>query len=291
MNGKRITLIIVVTILGAALFLAGTVFAQSGWGDRDQDGVFGWGTGHMAGWGDGERYGEGYRGMMGNYGEMMDGYGHMTGGGFADMMGEYGATMGAPMMGGWGGLVDVEPLSIEDSEQAVAAFLAESDEEDNLAVGEIMIFANHAYAQVIDAASGEGAFEVLVDPQTRNVYPEPGPNMMWNTTYGHMSGGMMGGVTTHNGGMMNGYGAYDRAEAAGTVDEAEAVTLAQTYLNEFLPGAVADDHADAFPGYYTLHVVRDGQIVGMLSVNAVSGDVFPHTWHGDFIEMTEAHAD
>jgi hypothetical protein len=30
----------------------------------------------------------------------------------------------------------------------------------------------------------------------------------------------------------------------------------------------------------------------MLSVNAFSGDVFPHTWRGDFVEMGEGqHAE
>ncbi|NIP27727.1 MAG: hypothetical protein GWO38_28915, partial [Phycisphaerae bacterium] len=52
----------------------------------------------------------------------------------------------------------------------------------------------------MDNDTGSGAFEVLVDPVTRNVFPEPGPNMMWNTEYGMMSGGNMGMM----GGMMNG---------------------------------------------------------------------------------------
>ena len=38
---------------------------------------------------------------------------------------------------------------------------------------------------------------------------------------------------------------------------------------------------------YTIDLERDGQIVGMLSVNGYDGQVFPHTWHGTFIEMSE----
>lgn len=277
MNTKRVLLILGVAIMAAALVLAGTAFAQSGWGDRDGDWMHtapnAWGSGHMSA------------------------AGHMPGwndedGRFAGMMGgQFGA-----MMGGWGGLVDVEPLTLEEAESAVADFLAESGEE-NWAVGEVMIFENHAYAQVVDAASGEGAFEVLVDPQTGNVTPEPGPNMMWNTEYGHMAGGMMHGYQAgmmggQYGHMMGGFDDTDRdANAAPDVDTVEAVGLAQAYLDEFLPGAAADEHADAFPGYYTLHVLRDGQVVGMLSVNAFSGDVFPHTWHGDFVEMAKSHVE
>ena len=40
---------------------------------------------------------------------------------------------------------------------------------------------HHAYAQILDLESGRGAFEVLVDPLSRTVYPEHGPNMMWNS--------------------------------------------------------------------------------------------------------------
>ena len=53
-----------------------------------------------------------------------------------------------------------------------------------------------------------------------------------------------------------------------------------------LPILTADEHADPFYGYYTLHVNRDGQTVGMLSVNGYTGQVFPHTWHGKLLEMS-----
>ncbi len=50
---------------------------------------------------------------------------------------------------------------------------------------------------------------------------------------------------------------------------------------------MADEHADPFYGYYTLHILRDGETVGMLSVNGYSAQAFLHSWHGDFVEMTE----
>jgi hypothetical protein len=46
-----------------------------------------------------------------------------------------------------------------------------------------------------DKSTGAGAFELLVNRYTGYVTPEPGPNMMWNTKYGAMSG-MMWGVNT-----------------------------------------------------------------------------------------------
>jgi len=36
----------------------------------------------------------------------------------------------------------------------------------------------------------------------------------------------------------------------------------------------------------TIHILRDGQTVGMLSVNGYTRQVFVHTWHGDLVERT-----
>ena len=161
--------------------------------------------------------------MMGNANNMaqQSGYGMMgssTGQYMPGMMnGQFGNNMmGGSMMGNFGaGLADVQPLSLEAAETAVSNYLATLDN-NNLALGEIMIFDNHSYAQIIDESTEAGAFEVLVNPVTGNVFPEPGPNMMWNTEYGMMSGsgsfgimgGMMSGAQTSSGmmggGMMGG---------------------------------------------------------------------------------------
>ncbi|MFQ5614739.1 MAG: hypothetical protein ACE5H9_21675, partial [Anaerolineae bacterium] len=120
----------------------------------------------------------------------------------------------------------------------------------------------------------------LVDPVTLAVSPEPGPNMMWNSKYSPMSGfGGFGPI-----GMMGDTGTPDLPTEL-PVSPQNAVTSAQRYLDAYLPGAEADEHADRFYGYYTLHVLRDGETVGMLSVNGYSGQVFLHTWHGDLLTM------
>ena len=58
----------------------------------------------------------------------------------------------------------------------------------NLEVTEVMEFANNYYAEVREKDTGIGAIELLVEKPGGTVYPEPGPNMMWNTKYGMMSG-------------------------------------------------------------------------------------------------------
>jgi hypothetical protein len=193
-----------------------------------------------------------------------------------------GGMMGAGMMGygvlGTSGLSNVNPLTLEEAEAAVQDYLA-SLGDDNLALGEIMIFDNHAYAQILEADTGFGAQEVLVDPATLSVYPEHGPNMMWNQKYGVMAGHM-------------GWTGASFAGAAGSPEDMpvtaeEAVEKAQAYLSNALPGTSVEE-ADPFYGYYTLDILQDGAPIGMLSVNGTTGQVFVHTWHGDFVEMAEA---
>jgi len=154
----------------------------------------------------------------------------------------------------------------------------------DLEIGEIMMFDNQAYAEILEKSTGIGAMEVLVDPATRTVYPEYGPNMMWNQRYSQMGGsyGMMGG---YRGGMM-GYAPTPEVPAEMSITPEEAIRLAQQFLDENFPGLQAANESDPFYGYYTIHTYKDGQVVGMLSVNGYNGEVFPHIWHGNFIEMT-----
>jgi hypothetical protein len=56
-------------------------------------------------------------------------------------------------------------------------------------------------------------------------------------------------------------------------------------LKHVRPGTAADEEADAFYGYYTLHVLTDGKMTGVLSVNGYTGQVWYHTWHGAFVDM------
>ncbi len=209
-----------------------------------------------------------------------------------------GIPYGSGMMGRFGSeaLLGIQPVEVEDARAAVESYLEELDLED-LEVGEVMVFDNHAYVQVLERSSGIGALELLVDPVTLAVFPEHGPTMMWNQKYGSMTGfggfgmmGMMGGFNFNfEESMLEVMG-----EQADVVDfgdlpvgPQEAVEAAQRYLDATLPGDKAEDSPDPFYGYYTLHIERDGEVVGMLSVNGTTGQVWPHTWHGELLEMSD----
>ena len=176
-----------------------------------------------------------------------------------------------------------------------------------LRVDEVMQFKRNFYAKLVDA-QGNGATEVLVDPSTGVVSIEYGPAMMWNTRYGmgRAAGSMMGsygrgmmrgygGMMGGSGGMMGGSG-YGRGMIGGdgtagtgttlsttSVSLADAHTLAQRWLDQNEPGVTVETGGDAFPGYYTLETLKGGRISGMVSVNASTGAVWPHWWHGAFI--------
>jgi len=285
-KGLRISLIVIgVVVAAAALLLVGLSLGRNYWGISSlwPTSAGGFAYGGMMGGGTlgSGAYGPGMMGG-GTLGSGAYGQGMMGGG----MMGSgaYGPGMMGGMMGGTS-LYGVEPLTLEQAREQLTDYLDVRGDE-NLQLGEIMIFDNHAYAEIVEADSGIGAMELLVDPVTLTVYPEPGPSMMWNLKYSPMgSYGMMGGMM---GGWAGASGLQSFEPSADMpVSPQQAIEAAQRYLDLYLPGTVSSDEVDPFYGYYTLHILRDGATVGMLSVNGYSAQVFLHSWHGEFVEMAE----
>lgn len=164
-----------------------------------------------------------------------------------------------------------EPITmqeaIEIAEQATQEFGSDYQ------LAEVMQFEVNFYAQIVERESGIGVQEILIDPYSGAVRPEQGPNMMWNTEFGHMNYGRN----------MHDWNQQPAGEM--TVTPQQAAQLAQTYLDQYQPGTLLGDELTQFYGYYTLHTLQDGQIAGMLSVNGYSGQVWYHHWHGAFIAM------
>lgn len=274
-NTFRRILVIVAVVAGAGviLFVGGNALARG-------NGPLGWTPwGMMGGNGNNQSAATWIGSRMGYTGTMSNGAGIMGSDAMQQMMGGTGMMsnggnmMNGGMMGfGSPSLLGVKPLSVDQATSAVNAYLTKLGNKD-LTLAEVMIFDNNAYARITETSTGAGALELLVNPATQAVYPEPGPNMMWNTKYSPMRG-MMGGSTVE-------------ATTAMPVSAADALKTAQAYLDQNLPGAKTAKDADPFYGYYTIDILRDGKVVGMLSVNGYTSQVFLHTWHGNFIEMSE----
>lgn len=176
----------------------------------------------------------------------------------------------------WGSFIGSKALSIDKAHGIAERYLNSIDDQD-LAIAEVMEFEENFYVVYNEMSTRIGAFEMLIDKETGRIFPEYGPNMMWNTKYGHhgdMGSGMMMGGSWSSGGT--------------DLDEEEAVELAQVFLDENFSEAVADD-PHQFYGYFTIHTIRDGEIFGMLSVNSLTGAVWYHDWHGAYIASLEEH--
>lgn len=209
-----------------------------------------------------------YGGMMGG-----KGYGGMMGGsGYGGMMGGYrgstanGANVGCPYINPNGGPTTGTRLTLEQAQDNLQDALASDS---NLELVEVMEFERNFYGIVMEKDTGRGAMELLVDPYSGTVYPEHGPNMMWNEKYGHMGGW------------------YATSGTALTLDEAK--TKAQAALDEDVPGAVVEGMGIEFYGYFTFDYAVEGEIAGMLSVHT-SGQTWIHDWHGGFIAEVELDA-
>ncbi len=161
---------------------------------------------------------------------------------------------------------------------------------DGYGVSEVMAFSNNDYIAV-ETPKGRNAFELLAAPGAGWLMLEP-PSMLWNTRYGMMGRGnlesnwsgtgmmpsLMGGGRAA--GEWNGWYAAGKTKVT---SPARAVAIANRWLAKTHPGEVATSDARAFPGYYTVDTTVGGKKGGMLSVNAATGAVWYHGWHGGFL--------
>ncbi|MDY0387229.1 hypothetical protein SDC9_137611 [bioreactor metagenome] len=167
--------------------------------------------------------------------------------------------MGNMMMGNMMALYypESKPITQDEAIKSMQSFAKQYGS--NIEIDDFMAFSSNYYGVVKDANSNQDIAEVLVDRYSGSAYPEPGPNMMWNTRYG--AGRTQAGST--------GY------------DLAGAKKLAEDFLTGYLPGAEILE-SKAMPGYYTFDFGRN-DTEGMLSVNTFSGQIWVHTWHGSYL--------
>ena len=163
-------------------------------------------------------------------------------------------------------LFPFEPVeTIEDARELSEQYITRYY--NGLEISEIMEFSNNYYAIASEKNTGNGAIELLIDRYSGRINLEPGPNMMWNTKYGHHT-------------------RLNEPTTVMPVDEESAIMNAQEWLNRNTPGYRVVE-TTIFYGYYTMDFGEKDEIFGMLSVNGYSGEVWYHSWHGDFISMRE----
>lgn len=168
-------------------------------------------------------------------------------------------------------IVDINFKKVED----LAGKYLEKNNLSNLEIVEIMEFSQNFYIEIKEKDTGIGAMELLVDKSSGAIFPEYGPNMMWNLKYG-----------------MHSKIPLSQGKIDMPIGESEAIELAERYLAKINLNEYAVDEAEKFYGYYTIHTkTENNEIAGMLSVNGYTGQVWYHSWHGIFIDMVEINKD
>ena len=183
---------------------------------------------------------------------------------------------GGGCRGGWGyrygttipNTETTTQLTISQATEIAKTYVTSLNNAD-LKVTEVEEYEANYYVLVTEKSTGNGAFELLVNKYTGVIRPEMGPNMMWNTKYAFNTGfcNWQRGTKT----------------AVPTVTLAQATANAQQCLNSYLPGTTVGDVTTLY-GYYTVEILGAAKPYGMLSVNAFTGQVWFHTWHGAFIQ-------
>jgi hypothetical protein len=192
--------------------------------------------------------------------------------------------MGPGMMG-YNANLGGQAITMDQAVQIFESYLTSLHNPD-LAIDEVEEYQYNFYAAFYEKSTGVFEFQMLIwkpgapatgwgmmgggmmSGRTTSgvVVPEPGPNMMWNTKYG----------------MMGYYG--QGTSASMTISRDQAKAIAQQYLDSNLAGKTAGD-VDTYYGYYTIDVLLNGATFGMLSVNGYTGQVWYHSWHGQFIQV------
>lgn len=210
----------------------------------------------------------------GGYGMMGGGYGLNGNGGYGMMGGGYG-TNGNGGYGMMGGGYDAASLGvtlqngqITSSDQADAIAKAYTQKlNSGLAVDELHEFADSFEVELINAQTKAKAYEVMISKNGGRIYTEMGPNIMWNTQFGHMSSGQSGTLTV-------------TSDQATQNANASIAKIGQGYTIE---------KPETAPGYYEFMIQKDGKDFAELDVNGYSGQVWFENWHGPIIKSIEAN--
>ncbi len=253
---NKIFIVLIALLLVAGIYSA--VGAHSGWSNSNN------------------MMGNGYNGQMNGSNNYPD-----NNQGNYDMIGPNG-MMGRGM--GYGGMMRGYGQEINRNiDYSLSALGMTEEEVKNLAVelvdrqfgsdyqiSDIFIFNNSPYyISVVEKDSDQGVFELLFDPYKKVIYPEYGPNMVWNTENGMNN--MMGW-------------SWSTPLEENTLSRQEVLENAEKFAQ--VNGFMVEDEGHQFPGYYTFHTAdSNDNTTGMLSVNSNTGEVWYHNWHGDLAEV------
>lgn len=226
----------------------------------------------------------GYGGMMGAYnspnyqGGNYGGYGMIGGYGGSGMMGGNGTYGMMGSNGGYGMMgrgdnaaslgvnLPNGQVTSDDQVQAIAdAYLKVQN--GNFSIDEIHEFSDSYEVELNEATTDKKAFEFLIYKNGGYISTEMGPNVMWNTQYGHMNWGNNGALT---------------------ITTEQATQAAQNFVKEQMGAGYSVEAPEIVPGYYEFMVLKDNKDYAELDVNGYTGQLWFENWHGPIIKTIEA---
>lgn len=175
------------------------------------------------------------------------------------------------------GLDSRKVLDLEILENNLKAYIGQFGE--NLEISDVFIFEDSEYYfSITEENTGLGAMELLVNQYTGDVFPEFGPNMMWNLKYGMHTGtghGMMGGVNP-----WIAYNSENLSFSKNTISLDSAQKAAMEYIEDRVAKAyTVSKEGHEFYGYYTFYIENEQETIGASLKNHedVWNDIESHT--------------
>ncbi len=168
-------------------------------------------------------------------------------------------------------------LTMDQVEERVKDYLRDLDDS-NIQVEEIIEFANRFYVRFSEKDTGINAFAALVNPYTGRMYAWHHADKFWNTKYRGESYRLFTGDVEPR----------DWPSGPMTITEGQALINAEEVLLE--SGAIEDAEvgsAQLFYGYYTIPILRQGDVVGLVNINGYTGAVCYESCHGSVLDSVE----
>jgi hypothetical protein len=172
------------------------------------------------------------------------------------------------------------PVTVDEATTAAQTFL-DALGIDGLEIGDVTVLSAAAHVVIMESATSNGAFELVVDPRSRIAHPTRGAATMWNLKYGGVLHENMPGTPGGANATPDPAATPADVSADMPISAEQAVAAAQAFLDRAVPGATAAAEALQFYGYYSVSFSQDGNVVGVLSVNGYNGDVMPGIPHRD----------
>ena len=198
------------------------------------------------------------------------------------------ASAGAPQALSYSGYISIgnavyeghtmdQRLTIEQVEERVKDYLRDLNDS-NIQVEEIIEFDNRFYVRFSEKDTGINAFAALVNPYSGRMYAWHHADKFWNTKYKGESYRLSTGEPQP----------IDWPSGPMTITEGQALSNAEEVI--LGSGAVEDGEVgsvQSFYGYYTIPILRQGDVVGLVNINGYTGAVCYESCHGSVVDRVE----